>query len=97
MGHSTKKLEARAVEKLACEPGMYGDGGGLWLTVRSPTSRSWLFIYLIDAISRRMGLGPYPEVTLAMARELAAEARGLVKAHRAHWPSARRYELRESL
>jgi hypothetical protein len=61
---------------------MYGDGGGLWLTVRSPTSRSWLFIYMIDGISRRMGLGPYPEVTLAVARELAAEARGLVKAHR---------------
>ena len=61
---------------------MYGDGGGLWLTVRSPTSRSWLFIYVINRITRRMGLGPYPEVTLAMAREQAAEARRLVKAHR---------------
>ena len=82
MGYSTEKLEAFAVERLAREPGMYGDGGGLWLTVRSPTSRSWLFIYVINRISRRMGLGPYPEVTLAMARERAAEARRLVKAHR---------------
>jgi hypothetical protein len=82
VGYSTEKLEALAVEKLACEPGMYGDGGGLWLTVRSPTSRSWLFIYVINRITRRMGLGPYPEVTLAMAREQAAEARRLVKAHR---------------
>jgi hypothetical protein len=82
MGYSTEKLEALAVERLAREPGMYGDGGGLWLTVRSPTSRSWLFIYVINRISRRMGLGPYPEVTLAMARERAAEARRLVKAHR---------------
>jgi hypothetical protein len=82
IGYSTEKLDALAVEKLACEPGMYGDGGGLWLTVRSPTSRSWLFIYVINRISRRMGLGPYPEVTLAMARERAAEGRRLVKAHR---------------
>jgi hypothetical protein len=26
VGYSTEKLEALAVEKLACEPGMYGDG-----------------------------------------------------------------------
>jgi hypothetical protein len=26
VGYSTERLEALAVEKLACEPGMYGDG-----------------------------------------------------------------------
>jgi integrase len=82
MGYSPEKLEALALAKLAREPGTYSDGGGLRLTVRSPTSRSWMFSYTLNHTSRSIGRGPYPEVTLAMARERAAEARRLVKAHK---------------
>jgi integrase len=82
MGYSSEKLDALALAKLACEPGRYSDGGGLRLTVRSPTSRSWEFSYTLNHTLRTMGLGSYPEVTLAMARERAAEARRLVKAHK---------------
>jgi integrase len=82
MGYSPEKLEALALEKLAREPGTYSDGGGLRLTVRSRTSRSWVFSYTLNHSLRSIGLGPYPKVTLAMAREQAAEVRRLVKANR---------------
>jgi integrase len=82
MGRSTEKLEALALEKLAREPGNYSDGGGLRLTVRSPKARSWVFNYTLNHTLRSIGLGPYPEVTLAMARERAAEARRFVEVQR---------------
>ena len=82
MGYSTERLEALALEKLALDPGNYSDGGGLRLTVRSPKARSWVLSYTLNDTYRSIGLGSYPEVTLAMARERAAEARRLVEAHR---------------
>jgi integrase len=82
MGNSPGKLQALALEKIARQPGTYSDGGGLSLSVRSPTSRSWVLYYTHNHALRSMGLGSYPEVTLAMARERAAEARRLVKAHK---------------
>jgi integrase len=39
-------------------PGRYGDGGGLYLLVRSAEARSWLFRYTRDGKMREMGLGP---------------------------------------
>jgi len=57
---------------------LYADGGGLWLQVTpgadSP-SRSWLFRYTIAKVERAMGLGPLDLVSLAQAREKAAECR----------------------
>jgi integrase len=82
MTYSLENLEALALEKLAREPGTYNDGGGLALIVRSRTSRSWMLSYTLNHSLRHIGLGPYPEVTLALARERAAEARCLVKAHK---------------
>ena len=59
---------------------MYCDGGGLWLRVSTPTARSWVFRYMLDRSPHEMGIGKYPEITLAEARQRAAEARRL-KAH----------------
>ncbi|HTC11767.1 MAG TPA: integrase arm-type DNA-binding domain-containing protein, partial [Acetobacteraceae bacterium] len=59
-------------------PGRYGDGAGLYLLVRSPASRFWLFRYVRDGKMREMGLGTAAgpgAVTLADAR---------VKARRLH-------------
>jgi integrase len=80
--HSIEKLKALNVEKLARghKPGLYCDGGGLWFVVRSATARSWTFRYMLDGKAREMGLGKYPEISLAEARTRAAEARRL-KAH----------------
>jgi integrase len=57
------------------KPGMYGDGGGLWLHVGPSGSKSWVFRYMLAGKAREMGLGPIVTVGLALARERAAAAR----------------------
>ena len=42
-------------------------------------ARPWVLRYQIRKRRRDMGLGPYPEITLARAREKALEARRLAK------------------
>jgi integrase len=67
-------------------PGRYADGRGLYLQIDRPRDgvkdsaqrRSWLFRFMINGRARSMGLGPFPEISLAEARELAFEARRLV-------------------
>lgn len=56
------------------------DGGGLQLRVRANGSRLWNFNYYHPVTKKRinLGLGPYPEVSLAEARKQAMEARELV-------------------
>src|SRR5579872_5957325 len=53
---------------------MLADGGGLFLVVRGG-SATWQYKYMRRRLSRTMGLGPYPEVGLALARERAAAYR----------------------
>jgi len=60
------------------KPGVYSDGGGLYLRVRESGSRSWLYIYSVAGKRREMGLGSDLDVTLAKAREKAKAARVLV-------------------
>jgi Phage integrase central domain/Arm DNA-binding domain len=57
------------------KPGMYADGLGLYLQVRSGNAKSWIFRYRIDGKLRDMGLGPLHSVSLAEAREKAALCR----------------------
>ena len=62
-------------------PGVYGDGGGLVLTVRQGATglnRTWMFRYKRDGYAHWMGLGSYPDITLARAREKAQDARRLI-------------------
>ena len=69
-------LTARKVE--TAEPGKHGDGRGLFLLVKPTGSRSWVLRYQLKGQRRDLGLGAYPDVTLARAREKALEARRLV-------------------
>ena len=39
------------------KPGRYGDGAGLYLLVRGPEARFWLFRYTREGKMREMGLG----------------------------------------
>lgn len=57
--------------------GVYGDGGGLWLSITKSGCASWLFRYRspADGRARAMGLGPLHTVSLAQAREAARTAR----------------------
>jgi len=68
-----KKLTARAVEHAA--PGMHGDGNGLWFRVVTPERRQWLLRYSRRGKAREMGLGAYPDVSLAAARDKARAVR----------------------
>jgi integrase len=56
-------------------PGMYGDGGGLYLLVKHQDARSWVFRYMLDRQANAMGLGAYPDVSLSSAREEARRSR----------------------
>lgn len=51
------------------------DGGGLFLEVRPNGSKLWRLKYRIWGKEKLLALGAYPLVTLAMARELRAEAK----------------------
>ena len=73
------RLTALKVKALT-RPGRYGDGGGLWLQVRDAEHRSWLFRYTgSGGKQRQMGLGPFPDVSLAEAREAAHRHRAAVR------------------
>jgi integrase len=54
-------------------PGTHSDGGGLYLQVR-PNSKSWVYRYTVGGKQTWLGLGPYPAITLAQAREKAIHA-----------------------
>ena len=56
-------------------PGRHGDGGGLYLHVRKALSRSWVVRIVHRGRRRDFGIGSYPDVSLAEARETAAEYR----------------------
>ncbi len=58
--------------------GRHGDGRGLFLYVKPSGARSWVLRYQVQGRRRDLGLGAYPDVTLAMARERATEARRLI-------------------
>ena len=52
-------------------PGRYGDGGTLHLVVSPRGRKSWVQRITIDGRRRDMGLGGWPVVSLAMARDRA--------------------------
>ena len=83
----TGKLSAIEVTK-AKGPAVLHDGGGLYLRVSATGSKSWVFRFQIDGKRRDMGLGPYPDISLAEARGKAAEHRK--QRHEGMTPSTRR-------
>jgi integrase len=68
------RLSAVKVANLK-QRGMYADGGGLYLQVSQNGTRSWIFRFKQSGRSRDMGLGSLTAVSLATAREIAADCR----------------------
>lgn len=64
------------------KPGRHIDGDGLMLEVQASGGRQWVLRYQLNGRRRDMGLGGYPEVSLAEARERAAAARKLARGQR---------------
>ena len=77
-----ERITATFVKKTK-RPGTYPDGGNLYLQVSESTRRSnskaitksWLFRYSRFGKDTWLGLGPYPDVSLSEARDLATNER----------------------
>lgn len=55
--------------------GKYADGQGLWLIKRSKIAGKWSLRLVVKGKRREMGLGRWPDVSIAEARERSAAAR----------------------
>lgn len=76
MPRKAEEMGALAVKRLE-QPGEYTVGGvaGLRIRVYDSGHKYWLLRATIGGRVREIGIGPYPEVTLAKAREAAADTR----------------------
>jgi len=75
MTRTTGRLTALKVGR-AKTPGMYADGGGLYLQV-TEGGASWIYRYMLNNHAREMGLGPLALFGLSEARAKALDARRL--------------------
>jgi integrase len=74
---AVEKLSISMVEKKKT-PGLYSDGGGLYLRVAPGGSKGWIFRFKRDGWQRDMGLGSASTFSLREARELAQQCRKLL-------------------
>jgi integrase len=81
MGRIAEALGPLAISRLK-EPGLYHAGGvsGLAFRITPSGSRSWVLRAVVAGRRRDHGLGAYPGVSLAMARDLAQVARNKIRA-----------------
>ena len=70
------KLTVKQVAAIT-KPGVHSDGGGLYLRVRPP-ARSWFYIGTYNGKRLELGLGSDLDISLAKAREKAAEIRTML-------------------
>ncbi|MFM0160767.1 tyrosine-type recombinase/integrase [Paraburkholderia sediminicola] len=77
MPRAANRLSPLAVTKTT-KPGLYADGGGLYLQITSVGVKSWLFRYMRAGKARGMGLGPLHTIGLADARARALDCRRLL-------------------
>lgn len=80
MGRKAQDLAPLAISKLSTQ-GMnfVGHVAGLALRISPTEARSWVLRITVGGKRCDLGLGSYPEITLAKAKELAVEQRQLVK------------------
>jgi integrase len=81
MARTRERLKPLAVARIT-RPGMYPDGGNLYLQVTSPDAKSWIFRYAVNGRERYLGLGPAHkgDVSLDDARKEASKCRELLRA-----------------
>jgi integrase len=60
--------------------GKHADGQGLWLVKPDKSRGKWVLRLIVNGQRREMGLGRWPDVSIAEARDLAAEARKKLRA-----------------
>ncbi len=74
MAITFNRLVSRSISTLKTR-GLYADGAGLYLRVKHENARSWVLIYHTQGRRHEAGLGSFPSVGLADARERARIAR----------------------
>src|SRR5215510_7063413 len=74
MARMIERLTALKVTRVASSPGLYADGGGLYLQVTAGGA-SWLYRYMLNGRAREMGLGSASTICLADARKLRDDAK----------------------
>src|SRR5260221_12017202 len=74
MARRINRLNARTVATIT-KPGRHADGGNLYLSISPAGARSWTFMFRWGGRPKEIGLGSARDVSLALARELAAAAR----------------------
>ena len=89
MAQKIQRLTALKVAHVS-KPGLYADGGGLYLRVGRGGTKSWAFRFMLKGTPREMGFGSYTKVSLTDARRKAGDARLLLSD--GHDPLARRQE-----
>ena len=72
-GNLKQQALSAAMVRTVNRPGMYADGNGLNLKVVSSGAKRWVQRVTIGGKRHNLGLGGYSAVSLAEARELAAE------------------------
>lgn len=72
MARRINQLTARSIATIK-DPGLHGDGNGLYLKVTKQSTRSWVFRYMKAGQPRSMGLGAVAQVSLSEARDAAGE------------------------
>jgi integrase len=92
MARTANRLTAIQISRIKSK-GRYADGGGLYLRVSPTLNKSWVFRWVRSGSENEMGLGPYPDVSLADARRGAYEGRQHLAAGRS--PRAERDRVRD--
>lgn len=84
--------------------GKYADGQGLWLVKRTQQAGKWVLRLSVAGKRREMGLGPWPEVSIADARSKALQARASLRdgtdpvaARRKEQLATKRISLKEAI
>ena len=76
MARTIERLTALSVSKLS-KPGLFADGGGLYLRISTAGAKSWVFRFMFSRNAREMGLGSLNAISLSDARQSALDARNL--------------------
>lgn len=71
------RLSAKGAASLG--EGKFADGAGLWLYKQDKERGKWVFRVTVQGKRREMGLGAFPDVSLADARRKADDARAIAQ------------------
>ena len=70
------KLNTKTI--IGLSSGKHHDGRGLYISIKTKGLGKWSYRYRLHKVSREMGLGRFPDVSLREAREKADDARRMV-------------------